>query len=93
MTIGLLYLLRRRQGVACVRQRSGGTRSSIHMPHIRPRKGRRHVGCGERQGEQDPEAAEHNPSQQEEEDESVHTGLLCWEQTLFSFSGFLVAFR
>jgi hypothetical protein len=60
MPIGLLYLLRWRQRVASVRQRTGWIRCSIYMPHIRPRKGRRHpghvgyVGCGEWQGEQDP---------------------------------------
>ena len=78
MPIGLLYLLRWRQRVASVRQRSGSIRSSIYMLHIRPRKGRRHVGCAEWQGEQDHKAAEHNPRQQEEEeDESVHHWLLC----------------
>jgi hypothetical protein len=50
LPMGLLYLLRWRQWVASVRQRSGVTRSSIHMPHMRPRKGKRHVGCGDRQG-------------------------------------------
>ena len=75
--MGLLYLVRWRQWVASVRQRSGGTRSSIPMPHVRPRKGRRHVGWGDWQGKQDPEAAEYNPRQQEEEDESVRPWLLC----------------
>ncbi len=83
MPIRLLYLTRRRQRVASVRQRSGCTRSSILMPHIRPRKGSRHaehveyVGCGEWQGVQEPQAAEYNPRQQEVEDESVRPRPLC----------------
>jgi hypothetical protein len=68
--IRLLELYRRRERVASVRHRIGSIRYSIHMPHIRLRKGRRHpghvgyVGCAEWQGEQDPQAAEHNPHQQ-----------------------------
>jgi hypothetical protein len=76
MPIRLLCLLRRHQRVASARQRSGSIRCSIHMLHIRPPKGRRDVGCGEWQGEQDPETAEHNP-RQKEEDESVPRWLLC----------------
>src|SRR5215204_5966977 len=87
--IRLLCLLRWHQRVAPVRQRSGSIRCSIHMMlHIRPRKGRRDVGRGEWQGEQeDPETAEHNPRQQEEEDESVHRWLLCYVQSPFSYCG------
>src|SRR5215212_3409211 len=48
--IRLLELFRRREGVASVRHRIGSIpRSSIRMPHIRPRKGRGdagHLGCG-----------------------------------------------
>jgi hypothetical protein len=66
----------------------------MRMLHIRPPKGRRDVGCAEWQGEQeDPEAEEHNPRQHEEEDQSVHPRLLCYAQSLFSYSGFLVAGR
>ena len=39
---------------------------------------------------EDPETEEHNPRQQEE-DQSVHPWLLWWAQSLFSFSGLLVA--
>jgi hypothetical protein len=76
MPLGLLCLLSGHQRVACIRQRSRSIRSSIHMLHIRPSKGRRDVGCAEWQGEQDPETEEHNPRQQEE-DESVPPWLLC----------------
>jgi hypothetical protein len=63
MLIRLLGHFRKCEGVASVRQRSRRIRCTIEMPHVRLGKGRRHagqLGCGRRQGEKEPEAAEHN---------------------------------
>jgi hypothetical protein len=87
MLIRLLGHFRKREGVASVRQRSRRIRCSIHMPHVRLRKRRRHagqLGCGRGQGEEDPEAKKRNRCQKGEKTPS-HPWLLSPAQSLYPF--------
>jgi hypothetical protein len=90
--IRILELCRRRQRIASVRRWLWSIPYSIHMPHIRPRRGRRHGehrgGGGRWQGmQEEPEAKKRNACQEEENSPS-HPWPLSRAQSPFPFSDY-----